>query len=745
MAAPVLTRYRYATPINTAMLDITLVSVPYTIIDVPPLGIAVLKGAVKSAGFRARTIDLGMDLFNDIGRDRSLFNSLQEIFVYQNQDQNHQDHRIDIIETFIAKSARKIVDCNSRWIGISVFSYYSHLASYMLCQEIKRLNPRAQIVIGGPAVGIPVSEGLVRMFNFTSIEKMMSFGDLSRKRKLADEIILGDGEQPLIDLLANQERSQEFHMQNYRDPAWEELHPFSDFDDFTLTDYEGNLQRGYPQLPIFTSKGCVRNCDFCDVNVVQNRFRFRNGKNIVTEMIHLANRYDIRDFILLDSLVNGSLKSLKEWVSELAVYNRANPDRRITWSASGWICRPIGQMKEDFYPILAESGCVSVTIGAESGSDHVLESMDKKTNVDALYYEIEQFRKNNIRFINLMLVGHWSETWDDFVDTCVLVYNMAPYVRSGHCVAIASGSTFKIGSNTPADVDRSRNQLTSIANHIWWSAVNPELTAKERYFRLLLLERLANEMRIPLQDKVTVSLYETIANNFTEIAEFYEKMVASCDREVTQPAKYYYENFDEFLALVHQKNHRIKHTIDLRLVVESGVVNDDPPWFEIRFNGETVFASSLHQGEHDLVFNDLPVSTTTKNCLEIQFSNKKENDTIVDEQGNILADKFVAFRNFYIGDIDIFDDTEFYYQKIAYTEDGETIKVKPGFWKNNAVARLEFDYPFVTWYCKNSNRNTDLQGYIVSPTTNPKSMALSLDDFDEYRDKVVDLLNQFKV
>jgi len=105
------------------MIDITLVSVPYTIIDVPPLGIAVLKGAVKSAGFRAHTIDLGMDLFNDIQRDRTLFNSLQEVFVYQNLSQDHHDERIDIIQRFIDRSAEKILSQPSRWIGISVFIY----------------------------------------------------------------------------------------------------------------------------------------------------------------------------------------------------------------------------------------------------------------------------------------------------------------------------------------------------------------------------------------------------------------------------------------------------------------------------------------------------------------------------------------------------------------------------------------------------------------------------------------------
>ena len=168
----------------------------------------------------------------------------------------------------------------------------------------------------------------------TELEKILTFGDIFKKRRLVDECIFGDGEQALIDLLGTDKIDDRFHMETYRD----QNHPYANFDDFELHLYQGQLNRGLPQIPIFSSKGCVRNCDFCDVNAIQTRFRFRNGKNIVDEMIYLADRYNYRDFIFLDSLVNGSLKSLKEWVTELAKYNTENPDRRITWSASGWIC-----------------------------------------------------------------------------------------------------------------------------------------------------------------------------------------------------------------------------------------------------------------------------------------------------------------------------------------------------------------------------------------------------------------------
>jgi hypothetical protein len=327
------------------MEDITLISVPYTVVENPPLGIAVLKGAIESEGFSCTTMDLGMALYLHCGQDRLFFDLVQQ---YLSLNTVSEPRVLAVVEEFIEHWAQQLVSRSSRWIGISVFSFYAHNANFLLCTRIKQLNPDQKIVLGGPGIGTKIHQNLWDDFRITGIEKLSKYGEILKKRRLVDEIILGDGEQALIDLLRNDWVSEGFHMERYRDQ--DRAHAYANFDDFDLSLYQGQLNRGYPQLPIFSSKGCVRNCDFCDVNVLQNRFRFRSGKNIVDEMIYLADRYGIRDFIFLDSLANGSLKSLKEWVTELAQYNINYPDKRITWSASGWICRPIGQMAESCYP-----------------------------------------------------------------------------------------------------------------------------------------------------------------------------------------------------------------------------------------------------------------------------------------------------------------------------------------------------------------------------------------------------------
>jgi hypothetical protein len=714
------------------MYDVTLISVPFSIIENPPLGIAVLKGAVESDGFTCKTIDLGMDLYARCNNDRAFFDSVQTYFSTPNTKAS--DEILNVVDKFVNQWAIDLVNSNSRWIGISVFSYYAHYSTFLLCSLIKKLNPLQKIVIGGPGSGTKMTEEMWGEFQITEMEKLLSYGDIFKKRKLVDAWILGDGEQALIDLLRGNTVGDEFHIESYRN----QNHPYANFDDFDLSLYQGQLNRGLPQIPIFSSKGCVRNCDFCDVNVVQNRFRFRNGKNIVDEMIHLADRHNYRDFIFLDSLANGSLKSLKEWVTELAEYNKNNPDKRITWSASGWICRPIGQIPESFYATLAASGLQTVSIGMETGSNNVLAAMNKKTNVEALYYEIEQFRKNDIKFIGLLLLGHWAEQWEDFLDTAVLIYRLSRYARTGNLVSVTPGVTFSIIDDTPADLDFDKNKLIKHAKKIiWWTQHNPSLTAKERYFRLILLTQLMDKLKVPLMQPVIPYVKLVVEKNIDEIKEFYQSVTKDLSELPTQYSKYYLDNFDKFLDLVTARA-GIEDSIDISFELESSVTNDTPPIIEIILNDQVVYSNALGEGLHSIVLNHLPLQDT--NTLAMRFLNKNPHDTIVDADGNIVKDKFVSIKKFVVDRFDLYADADFFYNQLTYYQNDISTDVSPGFWFNDSKILLTFTNPFELWYTQRSSRYSQFDAFIITETTLPNERGIT--NYNQGKSELIELLEQ---
>ena len=708
------------------MQNIILVSVPFTIVETPPLGIAVLKGAIESAGLSCKTIDLGMELYKHCNKDRELFERTQGYFVIPNL-QNDTVISQSVLD-FINHWAEQIAAMDTEWIGFSVFSYYSHLATYMLCQRIRLLNPNVKIVVGGAGAFIRISDAMLSAFHITKLEAMTGFSEILKRRGLVDKVIRGDGEQALIDLLNGNEVGDQFHMEPYRDQDY----AFANFDDFDLPAYTGQ-RAGHPQLPIFSSKGCVRDCDFCDVNVVQNRFRFRYGANIFREIVHLSERYGIRNMLFLDSLVNGSLKSMREWVTLLADYNRQNPDRRITWSASGWICRPIGQIPEDFYPVLAESGLDVVSIGVESGSNRVLEHMNKKTNVEALLYEAEQFRRHGIKFIPLMMVGHWSETWDDFLKTCQLMVQLAPLVKTGTMVAVDPGVPFVMLSDTPSDKNKESNNIVMRRSQLWYCYDNPSLTARERYNRLLLLDRLLSTFKIPIQDRqLFAALYHRVKDILEELKEFYHEVA---DKKPPQYSRYYLDNFDDFLDLVISKV-TPKATTTLQLELESHEVNG-PGLLTIVCNGETVYDSPVPAGKQTI---ELDFANKAQNSILLRFTGKNPNDTLVDSEGNILADKFIEIKKFIINGMDIFDDPEFFYNNLGYCENGAATPMKHGFWINQSEMVLPWSGDFNNWYCQTSNKNSNFDVFLVTNAQVPATQRLN-NDFTGDRTNLLQLLD----
>jgi len=701
------------------MYDIIFLSIPYANITIPPLGISVLNGVVKSHGYDSRCIDLSMELSKEcVDCD---FESLQLSLITPESD-------IDpVLAEFFDRWADKIVAMQPRYIGISVFSFWAHYTAFYLCNIIKQKTSTIKIVVGGPGVGTNVPRDLETVLELTGTEKLKKFGQILTDRKLADHVIIGDGEQAILDLLDNKEQDLSvYQIANYK----QEL-PFANFDDYNLGDYRGQLNRGHPQIPVFTSKGCVRNCDFCDVNTVQQRFRFRQGKNVVRELIYLADRYGIRDFNFADSLVNGSMSSMTEWVRELAAYNNVNPDKRITWSAS-WICRPRGQMKPEMYPLLAQSGCENLSIGVESGSNHVLTAMDKKTDVEALYYEAEQFYKNNIKFLALLIIGHWSERWEDFVETLQMLYRLNDYTKSGHFIAAGIGATMILIKDTPMDKSPEKNQIEYITPAHWWTPVNPDLTVKERIYRLLIAEKFCLKYNIPLQERVLPFVYKhMLEKDLDKIDEFYTDKVK--DLELNQRAEYYYKNFDLLSDDIESNN--VETELSVALTVECHTATDRCG-IEI-YNGDQQLSNNLF--ESGLQKINFVVQLTKETNLRIKFTNKKDNDTVVDAAGNILQDKFVEIKDLTINQINLTNDIEFYMQHLQYQEHGQATEPKFGMWINNSELVINFAGSFRSWYHRNSKKNSVLGAEIITQIT----LSTTYND-DYFRNKIVEKLDLLK-
>lgn len=497
------------------MLDIVFCSVPYSNMDHIYSAPAILKGVVQDNGFSAKTVEFGCTLMELCGKDAEAFHKAQKYFssnLAADQDQQQ------IISQFYDRVIQFFKDHPSRYIGLSAISAYSHRAIYEICVRIKQAGIKSNIVSGGRGINIPPWKIFYRAWNIKGIDKTLVFGQYLIKHKLADAMIVGDGEDAIVDLLMG--KSQNVVSEPFSDMFRSPVPDYSDYQfDYYLFD------KNDIGWPITGSKGCVRNCDFCDIKKHFGKYRYRSGKDVANEMIQVSRQTGTKKFVFTDSLVNGGLKPFREFLLAMSEYNTANPDQRIRWTGQ-YISRP--DTPEDIYPLIHSSGGEGLTIGAESGSNHVLAAMNKKTTVEALFRELELFRKNNITSMLLLMVGHWSEQWEDFVAQCRTIVQIVPYVRSGTVSAISMGEPLSIIHGTPLYENADQHNIVFSdfdPSKIWFCKDNPTNTYRERVYRQILVAKLAEKFRIPNLNK-----FESYNNSLAaldykdeEINKFYQQ------------------------------------------------------------------------------------------------------------------------------------------------------------------------------------------------------------------------------
>lgn len=642
------------------------------IYSAPPI----LKGVVQSLGYKSRCFDFNLKLFEICNRDFELFSKLSNYFILSKTSLSETEQ--SVLSQFFDEVVETLVESNSRYIGLSVFSYYTHYVTTQLLLRFKQLGISEQIVLGGRGLTNTPCISTLETLEITNNELHLDFFEIVKARGLATHVINGDGEDAIVELL------QKGDISASRFETEKLVMHWPDYNDYNFDDYV--WVNGVPALDITGSTGCVRNCDFCTVPIQFGKYKFLPGQDLAKQMIHFQQTYKINKFVLTDSLANGGIKHFKEFVSYLVEYN-ASAETPIIWTGQ-YICRDMSNSKnvDDFYRLIKLSGAEGLTIGAESGSNNVLEAMDKKSSVEALFFELEKFRQHDISCQLLTFCGHWSEQHQDFVNHCQMLIKLIPYVRSETISSLYLGDLFSLVSGTPAALNIN-NVFSPKNTNMWISRVNRGNTFKVRAQRRLILSKLMHALDCgALLDEThcLIKIISNLENYADEFDQFFTKYTS--DDSQFSPIS----DADAFVSqmLLH------KESMQIKFKVEANSCNGDPH-VVIQVNNIVLWDGVIVSGLTDFEF--VVEKTNLKNhnnVINICMTNKSANDTTVDSHGNIIADKNIIFREFLIDNCDLLNDTEFCYNKLG----------SQGLWSNIPVT-LNFDLPFVQWYSRNSNKN----------------------------------------
>ena len=668
-------------------VDMLLISVPYSEMSYPPCGPAVLKGIAASHGYQIVTRDLAVD-FEKFMDDYPDVDRVEVMSTWVTAFDNKHIH-YNIIQEFYQYCIEQIRLVPCRYLGISVFSGHQHRFTFDLCELLQTHDNQFSIVLGGKGCSVHHNVAIKNLIRPT--EKYLEFYQIMQRRQLTSQVVIGDAEDAIIDLLSGRLDPNDT---SRKQPSVPDLsYPFSNFDDYDF-DYYGNAEIGFRQLPVVSSKGCVRSCDFCDVGAHFVKFQSKNGVRLAEEMIYLCDRYQIHSFALQDSIANGNMKSLREMCNYLAEYNK-NKDRaeRIRW-AGNWIARPPNTIKPAFFDLLAASGCESLVIGAESGSNRVLEFMQKKTTVEGLFYELEQMDRCGIQVQVNTIVGHWSELYSDFVHSVDMILKLARYHAKGTVTGLISNSGFMVLENTPA----SRYQYSGIHKEtgdwvmLWYSDKNPSFTARARFSRLYATWKIYKLLHISAfnANETLTPVIEGMIDLRDQWADFYRPLLPA-DYKVCEESVALLDTVDEFLQ---DRLSTLFPKTQIQVTIDASACNGDPQFF-VRYNDSILYNQEVSTGRHTISLDVDYDYSVNDHVIELGMNNKRPGqDTIVDEQGNIIQDKKIMLESLIIDGIDIVQNIDLYYHHSEYTQQGKLQPIaSPGFFSNSSIA-WRFHAPF---------------------------------------------------
>ncbi|HLW78035.1 MAG TPA: radical SAM protein, partial [Terriglobia bacterium] len=156
---------------------------------------------------------------------------------------------------------------------------------------------------------------------------------------------------------------------------------------------------------------------WCARPIYGSSFHIRSAESVAREMRELKDVYGAEHLWFADDLF--SIKP--RWIIDLAQAVEA-----LGAALPFKMQSRINLMTPETASALGRAGCVEVWMGVESGSQKVLDLMDKGTRVEDVYLAREHLRRQGIRACFFLQLGYPGETWEDILQTIRLVRETRP-------------------------------------------------------------------------------------------------------------------------------------------------------------------------------------------------------------------------------------------------------------------------------------------------------------------------------
>lgn len=301
--------------------------------------------------------------------------------------------RYDVEIKIVDLSGKKEISINdipyADFYGITVY-----VTSLQLTKEIvnlcKKINPKCKTIVGG-------AHPTARPYDFPYV----------------DHVVTGYGEKTIVDIILGKRRN---HINIGIEPEYLFIMPSYNLVD--LKSYSRRINNDY-SIPYLTSRGCPYHCAYCGLNTIHKNLgyktKFAPVKDILIQLKFIKEFFKINNINFQDDIFTLNRKRLKQILK--GVY-KLNLKFRCMGRA--------GYDNEDTYKMLSDYGCEQVSWGIESGSQYILDRMNKQINVSDNYNVINWSKKYNINNRAFFIIGFPGETKETLEETKKFIINSDP-------------------------------------------------------------------------------------------------------------------------------------------------------------------------------------------------------------------------------------------------------------------------------------------------------------------------------
>ncbi len=316
-----------------------------------------------------------------------------------------------------------IIAFNPDVVGVTAMTFEASEA-ISLISTIKQQIPGVPVLFGGAhATGcgasllntveadyLVIGEGentLVELL--TSLENS---GDVSAVKGLAwrnGEEIVFNGERPLIENM------------DKLDIDWEGIGPEKYFGLWTRN--AGNtVAKTGRRLPVFTSRGCPFGCIYCH-RIFGRKYRVFSSRKIVTDMLSLRNRYRVREFEIIDDTFNLELDRSKELMQAII-----DADLKCSLAFSGGL--RVDRVDDELLDLMVRAGTYRINYAVESASSRIQKLIGKNLDIDSARQVINNTVSKNVITGVYYMLGFPGETQEEMSLTIDFAVSLRNHVAS---------------------------------------------------------------------------------------------------------------------------------------------------------------------------------------------------------------------------------------------------------------------------------------------------------------------------